>query len=123
LRPAVPADLKRLPKLIADLDNPMFAVRNAASKELEALGDRIKEDLREALKGNRSLERGRRLEALLAECRFVHDPEALRCIRAIQVLERIGTQTARQVLQTLASGADAARETLEARNALERLGN
>jgi hypothetical protein len=44
----------------------------------------------------------------------------LRVLRGIQVLERIGTAEARGVLRDLASGA-AARETREAKAALERL--
>jgi len=44
--------------------------------------------------------------------------EVLRTQRAIQALERIGTAEARHVLQALAAGAPAARETREAQQAL-----
>lgn len=47
--------------------------------------------------------------------------ESLRRLRAIQVLERIATPAAREVLAALASGSPTARETLEASLALQRL--
>jgi hypothetical protein len=42
-------------------------------------------------------------------------------LRAIGVLERIGSKDARQLLTSLASGVPHAPETLAAKNALERL--
>ena len=51
----------------------------------------------------------------------VPGPETLRTIRAIMVLERIGTAEAQAVLETLAGGAPGARETAEAKASLERL--
>ena len=61
-----------------------------------------------------------RLKAIL-EAPAVPSDETLRTLRAIQVLERIGTDEAREVLKKLATGAEAARETLEAKDALARL--
>src|SRR5262249_28782096 len=78
--------------------------------------------LRKALDDKQSLEVRRRLEDLLA-----HGPkplptgEALRQMRALEVLEMIGTPEARQVLGALARGAPGARMTQEASAALERL--
>ena len=46
--------------------------------------------------------------------------ETLRRLRAIAVLEKIGTPAARQVLERMATGLDGARETREARAALRR---
>ena len=42
-------------------------------------------------------------------------------LRAIEVLEHIGTAEARQVLKSLANGAPEARRTREAKSSLERL--
>jgi hypothetical protein len=52
---------------------------------------------------------------------MVRSPEALRRIRAIEVLEHIATPEAKAVLQTMATGAPAAVETKDAKAALERL--
>ena len=46
--------------------------------------------------------------------------ELIRNLRAVEVLEHIGTPEARQVLQTLAGGAEGARLTVAAREALRR---
>jgi hypothetical protein len=45
----------------------------------------------------------------------------LRELRAVEILERIGTSGARQVLRTLAKGSPAARVTREAKASLDRL--
>jgi WD40 repeat protein len=50
----------------------------------------------------------------------VTDPELLRHIRTVEVLERIATPAAREVLEALAKGAPAARLTREAKASLER---
>jgi hypothetical protein len=47
--------------------------------------------------------------------------ERLRSLRAIEALELAGTQEAREVLATLAAGAEGARLTEEAKPALKRL--
>jgi hypothetical protein len=45
----------------------------------------------------------------------------LQRLRAVQVLERIGSPEARQILEALAKGAPGARETREAQASLSRL--
>jgi RNA polymerase sigma factor (sigma-70 family) len=117
--PAVPAD--ELRQLLADLDSGAFPRREKASERLAALGEQVEPALRDCLQGNPSPEQRRRVEELLAAPREVRAPESLRRLRAIQVLEQIGTADARQVLETLAQGAPAARETREAKASLERL--
>jgi hypothetical protein len=48
--------------------------------------------------------------------------ERLRVLRSLEVLERIGSSEARQVIQILAGGAPGAQLTREAKAALRRLG-
>jgi RNA polymerase sigma factor (sigma-70 family) len=119
LRPVPELGARRVAQRIADLDSEEFAVREAAMKELAALGERAQPALRQALKDRPSLEARKRLERLLAPQR-VPPAEVLQGLRAIWVLERIGTVEARQMLQKLASGAMAS-QTRAAREALERL--
>jgi hypothetical protein len=120
LQPVPELDPKRVAQRIADLDSEQFAVRDAATKELAALGERVRPALRRALEGKPSAEVRRRLVGLLATPQRVPTGEVLRELRAIWVLERIGTIEARQLLRKLASGAMAP-PTRAAREALERL--
>jgi hypothetical protein len=121
LKPATAANPERLRQLIADLDSEKFAVREAASHELERLGDEAEPALRRALADRPSLETRRRLEPLLVAAHTLRSPETIGQMRAVQVLERIGTSEARQVLEKWAKGAPAARQTREAKAALDRL--
>jgi hypothetical protein len=114
------ADPKQIQRLLTDLDSDQFATREDAAKELAQLGERIHPALRKVLDGQPSEEVRTRLKAIL-EAPAVPSGEMLRTLRAIQVLERIGTDEAREVLKKLATGTAAARETLEAKEALARL--
>jgi RNA polymerase sigma factor (sigma-70 family) len=118
---AVKEDAPRIRKLIVDLNSEQFAVRDAARKELETMDDAAHAVLRQALKDATSLEQRRRLEALLSVGWVVRSPEKLRQVRAVTVLEQIGD--ARRVLERLAAGAAEARQTREAKTALQRLAN
>jgi HEAT repeat protein len=121
LRPAAETDLKQVPRLLADLDSDQFATRENAAKELAKLREEIEPALRKVLEGQPSEEMRRRVKELLDLPRAVPSGETLRTLRAIQVLERIGTKEACEVLKKLSTGAQAARETREAKEALERL--
>jgi RNA polymerase sigma factor (sigma-70 family) len=118
----VPAlDAQQVRRWIADLDSDQFAVRAAAVKELEKLGEQAGPALREALAERSSAELRKQAEKLLGSLHRVTSPEVVQRLRAVQVLERIGSPEARKVLERLAGGALAARETREAQAALERL--
>jgi hypothetical protein len=122
LRPVEQVSKEHLARLIAGLDSDEFAVRQQATKGLEKLGEQAVAAMREALQGKPSLEVRRRLEALLNQAgNRVLSREELPLLRALEVLEHAGTPAARQLLQTLAKGAPAARLTSEARAALQRL--
>jgi hypothetical protein len=79
--------------------------------------------LRKALEEKPSLEKRRRVEALLdcLVCQTEMTPDAPRQLRAIQVLEQIGSSEARQILSSLAEGAPAAPATRDAAAALARI--
>jgi hypothetical protein len=115
-------DRARVESLLVELDSKQFAVRDAAANELAKLGEVVEPHLRQALAGKPSPELRRRLQALLDK-RNHDDPEgdALRNLRAVQVLERIGSPPAREVLASLADGAPGANLTRDAKAALERL--
>jgi RNA polymerase sigma factor (sigma-70 family) len=122
LKPVQPADAQVLRRLLADLDSDSFAAREKAGKELEKLGDRARGALLEALKQRPALEVHRRIQALLARLALpVTEPETLRVLRALAVLEDIGTPECQKILETLAGGAAEARLTLAANVSLERL--
>jgi hypothetical protein len=106
---------------IADLDDDDFDRREAATKELAALGAQAEPALRKALEETTSAEVRSRIKPLLKALDewVVTDPDLLRALRAIWVLERIGTPEARAVLEGLAQGAPEARQTKEAQAALD----
>jgi WD40 repeat protein len=115
---------KRLAALIADLDDEQFAVREKAVKDLENFGEAAVRACEKALQGQPSAEVRRRLESFVkkeAKSASELPPERLRALRAIEVLERIGTPSAQELLKSLAAGAPEARRTQEAKSALERL--
>jgi WD40 repeat protein len=119
---AAPAvDGQRLAKLLADLDSKQFAVRQQATKELEQLGDIAAAVLEKRLAGKVTLEEQRRLEALRDKLDGPPPVAVLRALRAVEVLEHIGTPEARQVLEALAAGAAGHRLTEESAASVRRL--
>src|SRR5262249_32663214 len=122
LRPVTSPDPKRLAQLLADLDSAEFAVREKATKQLEQLGELAVPAVKQALTGKPPLEARRRLGQLVETGeRWMPASQPLRLLRAVEVLERIGTPDAKRFLQELAQGAPVARLTYETKVALERL--
>jgi WD40 repeat protein len=122
LRPVEEADLQRVARLVADLDSKRFAVRENAAHELDRLGESAGPALRKVLDGRPAPEVRRRVEQLLKQLSPpVSSAALLRGLRAIEVLEHIGTAEARQVLKDLTKGMLATRLTEEAKAALDRL--
>jgi WD40 repeat protein len=96
-RPAVP--MARVKRLIAELDSDEYPVREKASRELEKLGRSVRPALLEGLRPGLSLEFSRRLERLLGKLvKIKPGPEELRTSRALEVLCRVGTPQARQLV-------------------------
>jgi WD40 repeat protein len=121
LRAAAPASAEEVHRLIADLDNEVFATREVAERKLAVLGPRVWPALREVLSRRPSAEARRRLERLLDEQRLPAEDD-LRSQRAARVLEWVGTTQAQEVLRILAAGDANASLTQEAKAALGRLG-
>jgi RNA polymerase sigma factor (sigma-70 family) len=124
IKPVAPIDEKRVAGLIAALDSDDFQTRQRAETELETLGDLAGPACRKALAGRPSVEAYRRLERLrkkqFAAARNL-SAQRVRLVRAVEVLERAGTDEARKLLATLAKGAAGALVTEQARAALGRL--
>jgi RNA polymerase sigma factor (sigma-70 family) len=115
-------DAERLRRLLRELDSDDFEVRRTALRTLEGMRDEARPALRQALTGGLSAEVRKHLEGLVAGSeRLLHAGDVLRGVRAVEVLERVGTAEAQQVLQELAKGAPEARLTQEAKTSLERL--
>jgi RNA polymerase sigma factor (sigma-70 family) len=121
LRPAAGIDAKRVERLVGDLDSDAFEVREKAARELVTLGEGVEPALRKLVASKPSLEVRRRAEEVLRKVDPGRLPELLRSLRAVEVLEQIGGEQAKQVLAELAKGAAEARLTREAKAALERL--
>ena len=121
LPPAAPPDLTSLTRWIDDLDAPAFAVRDRAMRELKRLGELAEPTLTRVLQETDSVEVKERIEILLADCPKL-TPDAIRVLRAIELLEWIGTPPAKAVLKRIASGAEGAKQTREAVATLSRMG-
>jgi RNA polymerase sigma factor (sigma-70 family) len=107
---------------VKDLGSGQFAVREKAARALEALEERAYPLLKQELTGTTPLEVRRRIQLLLDKLAYpLKSPKTIRELRAVEVLEHIGTEPARQVLQVLAQGESGSRLTEEARASLGRL--
>jgi WD40 repeat protein len=120
---APPAGADEIDRAIAGLDSTRFAERVAASKRLRELGRAAEGPLRQALKRGPSAEQSARIEALLSGLEPVARPrgEDLRSIRAVAVVEYIGTDEARRLLAEWAEHGSPPRLADEGSRALERL--
>jgi hypothetical protein len=111
--------------LIRELDSDSFAERERASRSLREVGLKAESALRDALK-EATPEAKRRIEKLLealdaAQRLPVTNTEALRGVRAIEILERARTPKAKTLLQSWADQATEPLLATEARLAVERL--
>jgi WD40 repeat protein len=117
-------DERRIARLIADLDDPSFEVREEATAALARLGKKAEAALTRALEKTESTEVRVRAKRLLEK---INDPlsplpsEELVKLRMLEVLTKSGTPEARDLLKELAKGDPEARLTQEAKAALDRL--
>jgi WD40 repeat protein len=120
---ATKVDVVTLQELIKELDSNSFPAREKATRELERLERAAEQPLRDALaKTQPSLELRRRMERILEHLDApITDPQRLRAIRAVSVLEEIGSPEARAQLERLSKGTPGIGLTREARAALARM--
>jgi hypothetical protein len=121
IKPSSTPEAAAISKSVADLDSDSFKLREAASKRLKELGQQAESALRAALASKPSPEKRRRIEELLAAFQRAPSPPApqeLRQLRALIVLERIGTPEAQRLLEDVAKGPESSRLTHQARASL-----
>jgi dipeptidyl aminopeptidase/acylaminoacyl peptidase len=115
---------KQIQRFIADLDHDDIDVRDKATRELETTGSAAEPDLQKTVETTKSPElKTRAIRILEPFQRPVPIPpgEPLRRWRAIQVLERIGSSEAKDVLAMLEKESPSLRERGAAKAAIERL--
>jgi RNA polymerase sigma factor (sigma-70 family) len=121
LHPVKAASREQLARWITELDSDQFAAREKATAELQKLGELAAPALRRTLEGKPSLEQRRRIEPILTDLEAKRPSgDALRCLRAVCVLEHARTAEARRLLRELAKGAEGATLTHAAQAALTR---
>jgi uncharacterized protein with WD repeat len=111
-------------KSIDDLNHDNIDVRDKAEKELMSRGHTIEPVLSHVLTSTQTAEVKLRIDRILVALNppFPIPPgEPLRRWRAIQVLERIGTNDSREVLEMLEMESPYLRERREAKAALDRI--
>jgi WD40 repeat protein len=121
IAPAKPADSKQVSQWVADLGADKFAVRELATKELQALGRLVEAELRAARGKVASEEVRTRLDALLAKIPRERSATELVQARAVAAMELASSEAAKKLLAEWAAGAPGARLTIDAKAALGRL--
>jgi len=121
LKQQPPLNIKQVEQWLQDLDNPRYAVRQRATIELAKLNDDVQANLQKALDRDPGPEARQRLRELLEHTgeRYLRG-ERLRTMRAIELLDRLDSVEAREVLKYLAAGPAPSPLTREARWSLQR---
>ena len=119
MKPVFAPATRELAPVIDDLADRELAKRDAAQQRLREYGHTIEPLLRQALGAAVHPEQNRRLRQLLADSEDpeIQTREERRAVRAVEVLESIGTDESRRMLKEYAQGAGSAVLTLEARRA------
>jgi hypothetical protein len=121
LKPVRGEDANRIARLIKDLDDDSFTIRRNAFDSLAKIGNQARPALVNVLKGETSLEVRQAVTGLLDLTGPGQlSPDLVRDVRALEVLESIGTPEARRIIEKIAKGASGTRLTAEAEAALER---
>jgi hypothetical protein len=117
-----PGDVKQVTRWLRELDDDAFDVREKADKELAKLGEAALPNLRRSVADSLSPEVRRRCQYLIdALDERSLSLEHVVALRAVDVLEQVGSFEARSALNALAAGLPDARLTREAQASLNRL--
>lgn len=121
LKPVAVIEEREIVALLDDLNSDDFKVREHASKALADISEQALPAMKKALEGDIALEARKRLERLVEQAASRTSAPLLRALRAIEVLEHLGTAESKHVLLDLAGGAPQAQVTREAKASLQRL--
>jgi WD40 repeat protein len=122
LQPVADAQRQRVQALLLELDDDEPKTREKAMEALQELAAEFEPLLADVSKKHEPGEVCNRVRFVLRRQREAAVPDSLLIrLRAVLVLEQIGTEPARQILSKVAAGPAGARLTVEARQALERL--
>ena len=122
LKPTFAADPNHVAKLLLQLESDQFKARQQAVTEMLQIGEQLLPAIDKALAANPALESRLRLQDLRTRLTsFTLQGERLQAFRAVELLERIGSADARQLLRTFADGAPRAMLTSAAQEALARM--
>lgn len=119
LKPEPIANKELVARLLNDLDNTRFTIRDKASKKLQSFGASIAGPLKQLLKTSSSAEAKRRAQAILNQIQLPTS-ERLRNGRALEILEQMG-KLAIPYLKELSKAEGLAEMTQEANASLHRL--
>jgi WD40 repeat protein len=120
----VTVDFQQIDRYIRDLDANSFDARKTATEELTKMEDVPEAKLRNVLAGKPALEIRRRVEEILKEIeRGKLEPTGrhLQSLRAVEVLEHIGTPEAKSILDRLTKGTSGLGLTEDAKSSLKRI--
>lgn len=121
LRPIPPPDRSAFPRILQALTASDQGQREKAAADLLRYGELAEPIIREMLQENSAADLRVRLEQVLLRLRSATpSPEIMRELRVVELLVRLGSSGARQLLQELARGVPEALLTEAARSALER---
>ncbi len=112
-----PAKMEHIAKLVDALASDRVVERETATQILYDLGEAAEGELRKVLDGHTGLEARKRIGHILEN----RDQDVVRKLRAIEVIEQIGTSEAREVLEALRKNTANSRLSVGAAAALERL--
>lgn len=115
---------QRVKKLLGELDNDDFDVREKATKELIGLGSSAIQAVRQEIDTSKSREVKRRAREIVAKigAATATRPEAILLARGMEVLQRLGGAEARKLLEQWAEGPAGAPLTVDAKATLSLLG-
>jgi WD40 repeat protein len=119
LRKTPPINTAGVKQLVADLDKDDYEERRAAAVRLKKYGPLAIPALQEAARDDRHEAAGRVLVRLYED---YPSPAQLQEVRALEVLERLGSADARRLLKDLSEGAAESLLTRAAEASLHRLG-